>query len=177
MKRFYRPKFLHKLSNLKYYFLHRFIWRSHMFHVRGIRKGTYYDTDVYMFHALFSMLVDYVEIECAHMNRISFRFRTLPDTEMSSEQLLYNITPWFDRLINRAKWNERLGLDYLNWEIALGDESPRQSNAAKQIKELYEWYKYERPNRPDSYVFEDRHYKEDTQKMIELVNLRSSMWT
>jgi hypothetical protein len=45
----------------------------------------------------------------------------------------------------------KAGLDYLDWEIQLGSESPDQAHAAQELKELYLWWTQARPNRPDPY--------------------------
>ncbi len=43
------------------------------------------------------------------------------------------------------------GLEHLDWEISLGDESPIQSKNAEGIKEIYLWWTDTRPTRPDAY--------------------------
>lgn len=44
------------------------------------------------------------------------------------------------------------GLDYLDWAISLGDESPAQAAAAREVKELYFWWTDIYQNRPDPMI-------------------------
>jgi hypothetical protein len=44
------------------------------------------------------------------------------------------------------------GQDYLDWAIALGDESPAQATAAREVKELYIWWTEIYRNRPDPMI-------------------------
>lgn len=89
------------------------------FHIinTGLKPG-YYDKDHIMLHGNFSILKNYVEVECAAMHN-------------------------WDKPVKEA--ND--GVKHLEWEISLGEESPRQSESAKEILTLYKWWTEIRPNR------------------------------
>jgi hypothetical protein len=114
---------------------------------------------------------------------------------------------------------EEAGLEYLDWASSLIYDSnygvtkkdkqynkpTPQALAAKQIKELYLWWKYTRPNRidphsllkddsdnddPFSHISKDKkkiykqiqkleesYDKEDTNKLIQLIKIRKDLWT
>lgn len=102
----------------------------------GLEPG-YYDTDDRMLHANFNLLVDFVEIEKAWMN-------TWTDNSKYSE------LSWFDKKFRRFRSSED-GVAYLTWEITQSSLE-HQSEAAKEILELYTWWKVTRPSRPDPFV-------------------------
>jgi hypothetical protein len=113
-----------------------------------IRTGlprTYHDGDTRMLHGMFAILVDFVEIEKAHMQYV-FSENTDP-------------RPWYARRPFRflGHRNPQAGLDYLAWEISLddpnlgNDSNPDQARAAREILELYTWWKHQRPQRPDAH--------------------------
>lgn len=169
---------------LRYYILHRWVWRSHLYLIRDMKKGEYYDTDDKMLLAVFSMLVDYVEVEVAQLSKIGADENTHPDV------VAWTRATWTDRWLNRDKWNERLALAHFDWEMTLGEESPRQASAAKEVRELYLWYKYVRPNRVDPHIaapdtndyekyFEvvDKYREEDDEMLCRVIRARHSMWT
>lgn len=89
------------------------------FHIinTGLKPG-YYDKDWLMLHGNFALLKNYVEVECASLHN------------------------W-----NKTEKVKDAGIKHLEWEISLGDESPKQSAAAKEILELYRWWTAIRPNR------------------------------
>lgn len=155
----------------------------------------YYDVDSRILHGMFSLLVDFVEIELAWMQKISMK-----DYKK----------PWYH--FKRFR-NKEFGLEYLNWEIGLGEESQHQSDSAKEIKELYFWWMTTRPNRKDPYdlmdipefqtkehklyewldndlyypkrkevyeqinIIETQYIDEDTEMLIRLIKVRESLWT
>jgi len=173
-----------KWRDVRYYILHRWVWVSHRYPIRDYEKGQYYDIDDKMFLAVFSMLVDYVEGEVAHLSKICAADNSHP------EVLAYTRATWTDRLINRERWNRRLGLAHLDWEMTLGENSPRQASAAQEVQDLYLWYKDIRPNRPDPHtVFPDtndwekyfelteKYRDEDDEMLCRVIRARHSMWT
>ncbi len=107
-----------------------------------LKHGQWYDTDTRLFESVFGLLVQFVEIELAN-------HAFLDDTDPFVIE--YKSTSRFNRWKNKQEWNERLGLEYLDWASNLGEESPYQAECAKKTKELYLWYKHERPNRVDPY--------------------------
>ena len=160
--------------------------------VSAIKRWQYVDKDILMFEACFQLLVNYVEGECAWLSLITAGKHR-----------------WYHRYVsipNARYW----GLRHLNWEIALGKDSPYQSAAAAKIKELYLWYTEERNERedpweafPDSFKSgilqsegsngeekfqysvalkeaaekERAQLQEDTDKLMELAEIRIYMWT
>jgi hypothetical protein len=102
----------------------------------GLEPG-YYDTDTRMLHVNFNLLVDFVEIEKAWMNTWS-------------DDSKYSKLSWFGKKFRRFRSPED-GISYLNWEI-IDCQLEEQSKAAKEVLELYTWWKTTRPNRPDPYV-------------------------
>jgi hypothetical protein len=173
-----------KWRNLRYYVLHRWVWRSHLYPIRGYQKGQYYDTDEKLLLTVFSMLVDYVENEVAHLSRISLYSSPHPDIEA------YRRATWWDRWKNRDRWTRLLALAHLEWEIGLGLQSPQQSLAAREIRDVYLWYKDIRPKRLDPHVLipnpadHELYFKvveeqrdEDDEMLCRVIRARHSMWT
>ena len=155
----------------------------------------YHDTDYRMLYGMFSLLVDFVEIELAWMQLISSK-----DYKR----------PWYH--VKRFR-NKEFGIEYLNWEIELRDENKSQSESAEEIKKLYFWWMTIRPNRPDPYdlmdipefqskgnklydwldndsnsirkkeifeqitILENQYNDEDTEMLTRLIKLRGSLWT
>lgn len=110
----------------------------------------YYDSDTRMLHANFSLLVDFVEIEKAWMNTWS-------------DNNAYSKLSWFDKKFRRFRCPED-GIAYLNWEIN-ESQLEHQAKAAKEVLELYTWWKVTRPNRQDPFdaagyneVFKGKHF-------------------
>lgn len=101
-------------------------------------KPDYYDADTRLLHGMFSLLKDFVEVEKAWMEAVFNKDYKRP----------------FWKLNNRFR-NREFGIEYLNWEISLGDEheeaNKSQAGAAQIIKDLYLWWVDERPNRMDPY--------------------------
>lgn len=86
-------------------------------------------------------------------------------------------------LILLLDWEATLCYDTHSWySSAFNTEDNKatpQATAAKEIKELYMWWVYERPNRKEEENYSEitEFEKEDTEKLIELIKLRSHMWT
>lgn len=103
-------------------------------------KSGYWDARERILFANFSILVDFVEIDKASRNH---------------EFLDSHVKNWrwfhvFRRRIPQA------GIDYLLWETTLDDpslgsltSSPLQAQKAREVLELYYWWKIQRPNRLD----------------------------
>jgi hypothetical protein len=159
------------------YIDNRFVVKTHYLPTR-LQKGEWYDFDTRLMHGMFEGLVDYVELECAGMNRIG--------------------EPKKPR---RSAYH---GLSYLNWEMGLkydesmglnpGDERygepTHQAEWAAKVAYLYYWWKEKRPNRKDpfenykegdDYVAtrdaEQAYVDEDEAMMIRLVKASKGMWT
>lgn len=169
-----------------------FVSKSH-FIVTNLPKGEWYDSDTRIVHGLFTLLVDFVEQEKAHMHRIC-----ADDDESPIDD------------------NRLAGLTHLDWEISLGDESLNQSKSAQEIKDIYLWIKDVYPNRPDPHDvtgwseycenersgvmgigediddverarvkkmlkelsnIENTYEEEDTEMLTRIIKVRKSMWT
>jgi hypothetical protein len=153
----------------------------------GLKPGQYYDLDTRILHGLFNELVDFVETELAHLSRWDrnkkYKFKNGRCVEAA-----YDYFEWASNL----KYNEDYGgIDPSDPDY--GKLTPQAEDAIK-IKELYEWWKHKRPNRYNPYdiiteeTHGDNYFKlideiekadeaQDTEKLIELIKLRGSLWT
>jgi hypothetical protein len=109
----------------------KYIRKHNLIKVNTLKDDEWYDTDTRMMHGMFQLLIDFVELEKAHM------------------EIAFNITdaPRYMRKVNYR--SAEMGLKYLDWEISLSKEEGglNQSKNAKIIKELFVWWKYGRPSR------------------------------
>lgn len=191
-----------QLHDKKMWFKYR-LQKRHKYHLIDTKlEPNYYEIETRMLHGMFSLLVDYVEIEKASLQRI---------------------------LSNNNESDSEAGLRYLDWEIGLvhddypdpklkGKPTP-QAETAKKVKELYLWWTVTRPNRKDlwddEYVdkymkntrqskdlfdmwseeetdeereartafykrkeaLEDAYDAEDTEMLIRLIKIRKQLWT
>jgi len=131
------------IDNVRYY-LHNRFWRQTHILPTGLSVGQYHDLDERILHGIMQGIVDYVEKELA------WKSRWLSTDESK-----------------KAKWKggrcPQLGLQYLEWEMTLHyDESwgmeptnskfgqlTEQAQRAIDVLQLYNWWKVERPQRPD----------------------------
>jgi len=187
--------------DIKHYIANRYKTKTHYLKT-GLKPGNYYDLDYRILHGLFNELVDFVEIEYAHMAKWTNKKKTYKFKNGRCEQA---------------------GVDYLNWACYLkygkksygidksnpkyGKPTP-QALAAIKIQELYNWWK-DRPNRVEPMVaagldwdkqkednllcgkisrkelssfkklekIEADYEKEDTKMLIELIKIRGHLWT
>lgn len=179
-------------NEIKHYIKNRWFDKTHYIKT-GLKPGRYHEIDTKILHGLFTELVDFVEIECAHLS-------------------------FWDKDKKYKIKNGRCveaGLDYLNWAMSLtygGDfgyekthklysEPTPQAKASKEIFELYNWWK-NRDNRPDVYEesgwseyhdsndkkekekafkklnkLETQYDKEDDKMIIRLIKIRKNLWT
>jgi hypothetical protein len=109
--------------------------RFHVLKIHNLRPG-YADSDRQMLHANFQMLEDHVEIRLANRN-----------------------FSWFEDNGIKRRYNTRCaaaGLAHLDWEISEPDcyhgiPGQTQGDHARIKKELYLWWKYERPARLEAW--------------------------
>jgi hypothetical protein len=169
---------------IEIYIRNRFIDKLHYLRT-GLKPGEYYDPDYRILHGLFNELVIFVESEQAHL------MKAYPERK-------------YKFVKGRCK---QAGLDYLDWACNLkmnedyginpGDEDynkpTAQAISSQKILELYNWW-LDRDYRVDPHdlfnkekdgkyyyrkigEMEDNYDKEDTEKLIELIQIRSSLWT
>jgi len=128
----------------RYYIKNRFFDKIHYLPTR-LEPGRHYDVDTRLLHGLFETLIDFVEVEKAHMHLwleekpqpLRYRFPLLRWTSIRSREL---------------------GMKYLAWETTLDkpDLEPEQrcdgqAEVAREIIALYTWWKDVRPLRKDPY--------------------------
>ena len=133
-----------KLHSIRYYINNRWISRTHSLtaHPDDIKPGQWCDVGNRFLLCMFNELVDFVEIEQAwHHCMWSDEARKK-----------YNVPWWRKGWLKLRKWRSpEAGMDYLVWASSLNDggEPTYQAVAAKEIIDLYVWWKHIRPQRVD----------------------------
>ncbi len=145
-----------RLNDARYYINNRFVTRTHSLtaHPHDIAPGSWCDVGNRFLPCLFNELVDFVEVEQAWHH-------VLWDEEARKR---YE-TPWWRRgWLRWRTWRcPDAGIEHLIWASGLkidenmgcdkDDENygkpTGQAEAAKEILELYRWWKEIRPKRPD----------------------------
>lgn len=171
-------------NTIEIYIRNRYIDKLHYLRT-GLKPGEYHDLDYRILNGLFNELVIYVESELAHI------MKAYPERKYKFKSGLC----------------KQAGLDYLNWAMNLKlnedygfspddkdyNKPTAQAISAKKIRELYNWW-LDREYRVDPYSLftkekdgkyyyrkiaemEDNYDSEDTEKLIELVKIRGSLWT
>jgi hypothetical protein len=166
-------------KSVKYYIRNRYFDKLQYLNT-GLQPGKYYDFDTRILHGLFNELVNFVEIELAHLGNWD-RNKKYIFKHGRCVEAAYDYFEWASDL----KHDEEHG--FSSDDPNYGKPTDQAKNAIK-IKELYEWWKYERPNRINPYSPTKENYKnsldieeeyetEDTNKLIELIKIRKSFWT
>jgi hypothetical protein len=141
--------FTKPINDLRYAIRVRIFDRYHVIKT-GLEPG-HRDTDTRMTHGMFNLLVDFVEVELAWMHVVFDE-----DARKNRKH------PWWSLGWTRFKAfrDPDAGLMHLRWEMRLDDESlpshdrnPQQAMRAREIWEIYHWWKFIRPQRPDPYDF------------------------
>jgi hypothetical protein len=140
------------LYSVKYWINNRFVTKTHTL-TSNLKKGQWHELDTRIIHCLFDELVNHVEIEIAASN-----FRWDEETRKKYKAPFWAIG-WFRW---RTYRNVEAAMDYLDWasnlrwgEDEVGEDDPSigkltyQAEGAREIKELYLWWKNVYPNRPD----------------------------
>lgn len=189
-------------TEVKFYVDNRWTTKTHYLKT-GLKPGHYYELDYRILHGLFNELVDFVEIEYAHMAKWTDKDKEKKYKFKSGRCI-------------------EAGIDYLNWACGLKynkdygvtkkdpkyGKSTSQAISSQKIKELYLWWK-DRPNRPEPMVvaglnrdqnkeddliggkiskkellefkklekIESDYEKEDTKMLIELIKIRKELWS
>lgn len=170
-----------KLRDLKWWFLHR---TTHKHHVVDSRlKPGYYDSDWLMLNANFAILCDFIEKE-------------LPWTCFDEIQ---KIPWWYPDKWYVKKHAQRLAFEHLEWKMKAtvkqtcdGENIPISGYqvdvegtwgwASKEMKELYLWWKYERPKEhtytgPQWFDKQEDLDEKDDKQLERLIKVRGFMWT
>jgi len=140
-----------KVYSAKYWFNNRFITKTHAM-TSNLPKGQWHEFETRLLHSMFDELVNFVEIEQA-WNCIAW------DDDAAKK---YNV-PFYARGWFRWRtWRSpEAGIASLEWASKLTDEEflpddkkdkakpTHQANTAKEILELYHWWKNVYLNRPD----------------------------
>lgn len=142
-----------RINDVRYYINNRWITHTHRLtaHSRDIKPGTWCDVGNRFLPCLFNELVDFIEVEQAWHH-------VMWDEETRKK---YG-TPWTRSFFRFRTWRcPEAGIDYLKWAMTLTnaefceegekEEPTYQAKAAKEILELYTWWKEIRPARPDPY--------------------------
>ena len=145
-----------KIDDLRIYIRNRWIIQSHCLVAspKDIPRGQWCDRSEALLYCMFGALVDFVEIEMAHM-------QTYFNKENKNKYPKASFMEGYLRSVWRCR---EAGLDHLHWSCGLtfdehwttpddanfGKPTP-QALAAMEIEELYLWYTVVRPNRPDPY--------------------------
>ena len=188
-------KVLTKVKNVYWWIRHRTFDKYHIVHT-GLEPG-YYDKDTQMFHAMFQLLVDYVEDECAQGDDIG--------NEMQNKPII--------------KSRRDAGLSYLQYQSDWMKEElveyTREKDHFREIITIYRWWTEDRPRRCDPWELfvprpfedmftkdnnlgvyrysppdikknfkhidpievEDEYEEEDTEMACRLVKIRAALWT
>jgi hypothetical protein len=130
-----------KAYNVKCWFLNRFVTKTHAL-TSNLKRGEYHEIDTRIIHCLFDELVNFVEVEKAWMQ-----------VAWGHED---DDSPWWSVgwFRTRTFRSAKLGLKYLEWETTLTNEDGTltpQAETAKVIIDMYNWWKFIRPGRPDPY--------------------------
>lgn len=143
-----------KLYDLKYYINNRWVTRTHSLtaHPKNIKPGEWCDVGNRFLPCLFNELVDFVEVETAWSN-IAW------DKEARQK---YNAPFYASGWFRWRTWRcPEAGIDHLKWAMSLTTEEwleddkkheaepTGQAKAAREIFELYTWWKEVYPNRKD----------------------------
>ena len=145
-----------RINDVRYYVNNRWVTRTHALtaHSRDIPRGQWRDVGNRFLPCLFNELVDFVEVEQAWHH-------VLWDEEARKK---YRTPWWRSGWLRWRTWRcPDAGIEHLIWASGLtinetwgADKDSKnygqpthQALAAKEILELYRWWKIERPKRPD----------------------------
>lgn len=127
--------FVDPFHNISYYIRNRWHRQTHVLPT-GFKPGTYHDLRERLLYGCMESLVDFVEVEKAWMTYIC------DDTDTIK--------------LGKGGRSPEAGLKHLEWEMTLDDpalseteRSPSQATCAREIYEIYTWWKTLRPARPD----------------------------
>ena len=166
--------------NIRYALRAAFIEKTHIAKT-GLSRFEYHEVDTVLLYASFEKLVEFVEVEEAWMHHVFEDQKGYPLRKRT--RILGMRNPFFSCPED--------GIKHLRWSIGVASQEgevfcKEYCEAKEKIIELYKWWKFERPNRPDPYSkmkddfdleLEWEQYKEDTEKLVELMKIRTYLWT
>lgn len=196
------------INKIRSYFQNRFITKTHTL-TSKLKPGYWYDLDIRLIECVFDELVNFVEIDLALESIWA----------LSEENYKKYQKPWHYRIFRVGKWRcPEAGIAYLNWACELKYDEHRvqksdsrfgkptdKAIAAQEILDLYQWWKVDRPNRPnpdedseygihneknkanmhgyDQDIIDERirmkkeQEDEDTEMLVRLIKIRKYLWT
>jgi hypothetical protein len=143
-----------RLADVRYYINNRWITRSHALtaHHRDIKPGNWCDVGNRFLPCLFNELIDFVEVESAWHH-------VLWSEEARKK---FSVPWWRSGWLRWRTWRcPEAGMAHLVWASSLTNDDfvnpsdpeygkpTRQAIAAREIIDLYVWWKHIRPQRPD----------------------------
>jgi len=169
---------------IEVYVRNRYIDKLHYLRT-GLKPGEYYDPDYRILHGLFNELVIYVESELAHTMK-AYPERNYKFIKGRCKQAGLDYLEWACNL----KLNEDYGFNPDNEDY---NKPTAHAIGSQKILELYNWW-LDRDYRANPYdlftkekdgkyyyrkidEMEHKYEEEDTEKLIELIKIRSSLWT
>ena len=177
---------------IKVYIRNRWIDKIHYLKT-GLKPGCYYDFDYRLMHGLFNELVDFVEIELAH----SMMWKDKNKYKIKNGRCLdasYDYFKWANNLkvknehgkrvlSEQAKASRKIQKLYEWWTITRPNrlDPAVKSSWDKACDKLDANDTIARKNAHKSYLklikIENDYEQEDTDMMVELIKLRSHLWT
>lgn len=119
----------------------------------------YYDKDTLMMYSNFTLLKDYVEMECASMAAGSDNRKSDSKLRRALRRIQWNL-PFYTTVRELTGRSRELGLKHLEWEMTLDDpdldpdqRSPHQAAKAREVYDLYLWWVDVRTAEPDEEGF------------------------
>lgn len=162
-----------RFKDLKYWFLYR-LSKKHQYHVIKPKtlKPNYHDPDTLLLHSVFHILCDYKENEMDRINwahseeaqeiakkiNDAYEYWTVKRPALVEEEDHY-VTLWSEL---RSKMCKDLNVDFLA--------------GSKKIKEHEDYDKSEKYFKK-SRTIEERVYKTDTKHLLNIVKIRSHLWS
>jgi len=193
-------------ETIRIYIRNRYIDKIHYLKT-GLVPGRYYDFDYRIIHALFNELVDFVESELA----ASMKWGSNKKYEFKNGRCVeaaYDYFKSIEKNFDDARIKAATEPKTSSFRAGLMDDyetSMNDLNRSSKIKELYEWWKYVRPQRKNPYdndnlgdiedildnkkfkekeklyekvrILEQEYDYEDTKMLIELIKIRNHLWT
>lgn len=142
-----------QLYSIKYWWCNRFITKTHTL-TSTLPKGDWHELDTRILHCLFDELVNFVEVELA-WSHIAWDKETRKQYRAN-----FFSSGWFRTRTWRCP---EAGLAHLHWASNLTNadwldddkkheaELTAQAITARELIDLYNWWKVTRPARPDPY--------------------------